>query len=380
MRRSIITALLAVLGIILVVVLVSSHVPIPKRTLQQRTSLANTTATETPSPTALSSPTSKVDTSPMASPTQVITSTVTATEAASASPTSTPSPSPTLSAAPTSTPEVTPKMVTESNGISMGCDPGSAYDYLTCEANEPSGFSMTFYLFLPRNFSPKTSYPLVLLLAGGGERAVPTKTAQQNRDTILNDPYSEIWGPGFPEPYSEDVQARWPSFIVIPQLQVPNRFVDVPANYGTYSMTPQPNDSLRLSKEIVDTLQLVYSNIDANRIYLTGLSMGGYGTWDAAERWPNYWAALAPIAGAGDPTYANLLVNVPIWDFHSSDDTTVPVSGSRDMINAIRAAGGDPRYTEFTNMGHGAWLAPYTIMGKPSPTPGFFSWLFAQHK
>ena len=375
MRRSIIGSLIAVAAIILVVILISSQVPIPKRVLNQRTSLAKTAETETSSPTPTPLSTSGAPTpSPRATPTQAATQTALAAAPHAASPT------PSIAASPSATPEVSPKLVTESNGISMGCDPGSADDYLTCEAKEPGGFSMIFYLFLPRKFSAKKSYPLVLLLAGGGERAVPTKTAQQNRDTILNDPYSEIWGPGFPEPDSEDVQANWPSFIVIPQLAIPNRFVDVPANYGTYSMTPQPNDSLRLSKEIVDTLQLVYSNIDTNRIYLTGLSMGGYGAWEAAERWPNYWAAVAPIAGAGDPTYASRLVNIPIWAFHSVDDTTVPVSGSRDMINAIHAAGGDPRYTEFTNMGHGVWVAPYTIMGTPSPTPGFFSWLFSQHK
>lgn len=239
---------------------------------------------------------------------------------------------------------------------------------------------MTFYLFLPRKYSPKKSYPLVLLLEGGGERSVPTNSDQQNRDLLLNDPYTQIWGPGFPQPYSDDVQAHWPSFIVIPQLTSAERFVDVAANVGSYSMATQPNDSLRMTKEILDTLQLVYKSINPTRIYATGLSMGGYGVWEAAERWPSYWAAIAPISAAGDPSYASRLVNIPIWAFHSADDPIVPVSGSRDMINAIRAAGGDPRYTEFTNMGHGSWLAPYTIMGAPSPTPGFFSWLFSQHR
>ena len=100
----------------------------------------------------------------------------------------------------------------------------------------------------------------------------------------------------------------------------------------------------------------------------------------AAERWPNYWAAAAPIAGGGDPSKAPRLVNLPIWAFHGAVDTAVPPAGSRDMINAIRKAGGNPRYTEYAGQGHGVWEIPYTILGKPSPTPDFFAWLFAQHR
>lgn len=239
---------------------------------------------------------------------------------------------------------------------------------------------MTFYLFLPKGDNRQTSYPLVLLLHGGGERADPTKTAEQNRNTLINDPYAQVWGPGFPQPDSTDVQGRWPCFVVLPQVAQPNRFVDVPAGHGSYTLAPQPNDSLRMTREIIDTLQLVYANIDANRLYITGLSMGGYGTWEAIERWPNEFAAAAPIAGAGDPTKAAELVKLPIWAFHGSNDTAVPVSGSRDMIQAIRAAGGNPRYTEYAGEEHGVWVNPYTLLGEPSPTPGFFAWLFAQHK
>ncbi len=273
-----------------------------------------------------------------------------------------------------------PQLDRQSNGMRIGCLSGTPDQYLTCEALEPQGFKMVFYLFMPKGYTTGTKYPLVLLLEGGGQRADPTKTDDQNRHATIDDPYVQVWGPGFPEPYSEDVQGNWPCFVVVPQPVTPARFVDFPAGFGSYPLTPQPNDVMRMTKEIVDTLQLVYANIDANRLYVTGLSMGGYGTWETAERWPSYWAAAAPIAGAGDPSKAARLVNLPIWDFHSTDDNIAPVSGSRDMINAIRAAGGNPKYTEYTNMGHGSWLAPYTLMGAPSPTPDFFSWLFAQRK
>jgi dienelactone hydrolase len=304
-----------------------------------------------------------------ATPSASLTSAATpAASAADGTPSASPAPSP------------TPLLTREPNGISIGCLPGPPNQYLTCLAKEPEGFSMTFYLYLPKGYNPKTKYPLVLLLHGGGEVSEPTKTAEQNKETLITDPYAEVWGPGFPFPDSTNVQGNWPSFIVIPQVAAPNRFVDVPADQASYTLAPQPNDTMRMTKEIVDTVRLMYHDIDANRLYLTGLSMGGFGTWEMIERWPTYFAAAAPISGAGDPSKAALLVNLPIWAFHGALDTAVPVSASRDMITAIRVAGGNPRYTEYADQGHGVWEIPYTILGKPSQTPDFFSWLYAQHK
>lgn len=322
-------------------------------------------------------------TAPQAAP--AVTSTATpvpspAAPVASATPEASPTAQPTAPATPTMTRRLQQGMVTEPNGMSLGCAPGLMTQYLTCTAREPEGFSMTFYLYLPRGYHEGTRYPLVLLLQGSGQRAISHNPAWLNRIGAIADPSAEVLGPGYPKPYSEDVQGHWPSFVVVPQPVDSARFVDIPANQPSYTLAPQPNDVMRMTKEIVDTLQLAYDNIDANRLYVTGFSMGAYGTWEAAERWPTYWAAAAPIAGAGDPSLAARLVDLPIWAFHSADDPVVPVAGSRNMIEAIRAAGGHPRYTEYRDLGHGSWLAPYTIMRKPSPTPDFFSWLFAQHK
>ncbi len=307
---------------------------------------------------------------------------------------STPNPEPAASATPdpSRTPAPAPKFepnpalvldqgsIVAPDGIGLGCDPSPIGQYLTCRATEPGGYALTFYLYLPVHYDPSTKYPLVLIMEGGGERANPNNPAWLNRVGVVANPYAQVFGPGYPGAFSESVQGRWPSFVVIPQLVNSEKYVDVPPGNGSYQLTPLPGNPMRLTKEIVDTLQLVYPNIDPHRRYLTGLSMGGYGAWDAAERWPDYWAALAPIAGAGDPSLAYRLVGLPTWAFHSADDPVVPVTGSRDMIDAIRAAGGHPKYTEYANLGHGEWLAPYTIMNRPSPTIDFFSWLFAQHR
>jgi predicted peptidase len=239
------------------------------------------------------------------------------------------------------------------------------YDgYLTRTYTDAQGASMTYYLYVPRGYNPGQSYPLVLLLHGGGERASPKSTPAQNRSLLLNDAYANVWS-------SLTVQSRWPSFIVVPQVMGDNQWVNTPSDQGSYQLAPEPSVSLRLAKEIVDELQREYQGIDSNRLYITGLSMGGYGTWDAIERWPAYFAAAAPIAGAGDPAQASVLAQLPIWAFHGADDMNVPVSGSRAMIQAIRAAGGQPNYTEYPQAGHDIWMQVYT-------SSDFLSWFFSQ--
>lgn len=277
-------------------------------------------------------------------------------------------------------PDATPPGATSNPRAAIDCQPAPANAYHSCVYHDALGMELTFYLFFPRDYNPHASYPLVLLLHGGGQRADLNNTDAENRDTLLDDPYTEVWGPGFDGPDSVDVQSRWPSFIVAPQLVFPNRWVDVPPGDGSHPLTPQPSESLRMAKEIVDALRGRYRSIDASRLYITGMSLGGYGTWDAIERWPNYFAAAAPICGAGDPSQAAKLAHLPIWAFHGADDPVVPVSGSRQMVAAIRAAGGHPRYTEYPDVGHGSWVYAYSIAGKPSPTPDLFPWLFAQRK
>ncbi len=221
---------------------------------------------------------------------------------------------------------------------------------------DAQGNSLHYYLYVPQHYDPTQKYPLVLLLHGGGERSNPAKTAEQNEQVLLNDPYAKVWSADYNAPGNPHIQQHWPSFVVVPQLSTGQYWVNVPINVSSYSQPAQPGVGLLVAKEILDALQKEYTGIDAHRLYVTGLSLGGFGTWDAIERWPSYFAAAVPIAGAGDPTKAALLKNVPIWAFHGSADTTVPVAGSRDMIAAIQAAGGHPRYTEFPGQGHETWV------------------------
>jgi predicted peptidase len=120
-------------------------------------------------------------------------------------------------------------------------------------------------------------------------------------------------------------------------------------------------------------MQYVISHeaVDPARIYLTGLSMGGYGTWDLAARQPERFAAILPICGGGDEATAPRLAKLPIWCFHGDADTVVPVERSRTMIAAVRAAGGSPKYSELPGVGHDSWTPAYR-------DPAVLDWLFAK--
>lgn len=115
-------------------------------------------------------------------------------------------------------------------------------------------------------------------------------------------------------------------------------------------------------------------NIDTNRICVTGLSMGGFGTWDWSARYPKQFASAVPICGGGTKSLACNLKYVPVWAFHNANDPTVSVWNSRDMVKAIRACGGTlVKYTENPTGGHNAWTKAYA-------DTALYSWILKQRK
>ena len=101
--------------------------------------------------------------------------------------------------------------------------------------------------------------------------------------------------------------------------------------------------------------------------------MGGFGSWYAAAMPGSRFAAVAPVCGGGDPDWANRYVGMPVWAFHGGEDRLVPASRSREIIEAIRAAGGEPKYTEYPAVGHDSWTQTYA-------DDVFYNWLFAQRR
>lgn len=116
--------------------------------------------------------------------------------------------------------------------------------------------------------------------------------------------------------------------------------------------------SAKRALAILDQVEKDYKT-DKKRVYLTGLSMGGFGTFSLAAAHPTRWAAIAPICGGGDPNSAGKFKDIPCWCFHGDADKTVSVEKSRAMIKALKAAGGEPKYTEYPGVDHNSWDRAY---------------------
>ncbi len=165
-----------------------------------------------------------------------------------------------------------------------------------------------------------------------------------------------------------------PAMYIIPQCTQRNAWVRSIAFKPDYRQPRYPAPALRTVKEHLD--KLVADKIaDPERLYITGLSLGGFGTWDAIQRWPDTFAAAIPICGGGSieeaPVQCAMTTN--IWIFHGDADTSVPVDCSRRMVAALSQAGYTPKYTEYPKAGHNIW-------GRVLGDSATLRWLFRQRK
>ena len=223
-----------------------------------------------------------------------------------------------------------------------------------------SNSPMPYRLCFPLNYNPAISYPIVLFLHGAGERGT------DNNGPLNSSQGGQLWA-------KTENQNSNPCFVLVPQCANDKKWVETDWNQESYNQNNTPiSNQLAMALDILNKLINNY-NINQSKVYITGLSMGGFGTWDAITRYPSKFAAAIPICGAGDPTKAALIGSLPLRVFHSADDSTVPVNGSRNMVNAINSLGPNNRptnwYTEYTNQGHQSWNMAYA-------TSNLAEWLF----
>ena len=209
----------------------------------------------------------------------------------------------------------------------------------------------------PQQVDRGRKYPLVLFFHGGGE------CGDDNTKQLIH---------GMADFANEANRCQYPGFVVAPQCPSGQQWVDTPWTLDAHSMPEKPAPAMRLSLDLIGSLRKEFP-VDPARIYVTGLSMGGFGVWDAIQRQQHLFAAAAPICGGGDLAMAASIATIPIWAFHGEKDTVVKPRRSREMIEALKAAGGTPRYTEYLDVGHHAWTATYR-------DPRFYAWLFEQKK
>jgi len=221
---------------------------------------------------------------------------------------------------------------------------------------EPQPFR--YRLLRPARPEPGRTYPVVLFLHGSGERGSDNAAQLKFLPTWLAEPA---------------LQARHPCLVIAPQCRTDHKWVETPWQDPRGAPQPaEPSVDLAAAVAALDAV-LAAEPADPDRVLLTGLSMGGYGTWDLASRSPERFAAALPICGGGDAATAPRLVTLPIWAFHGADDRVVPPERSRAMVEAIRTAGGAPKYTEFPRVGHDSWTPAYR-------EPAVLDWFFAQRR
>lgn len=181
-----------------------------------------------------------------------------------------------------------------------------------------------YLLYLPKDYDKSDkSFPLVLFLHGAGERGTDIeKVKVHGLPRLVNE------GKDFP-------------FIVV---------------------SPQCPDLMLWNTDVLSSLlDEIEANyrVDKNRIYVTGLSMGGYGTWSLALAQPERFAAIAPVCGWADTSKANTIAHLPIWVFHGAKDNVVPVKTSEDMVSALKNYGSEVKFTVYPEANHDSWTETY---------------------
>lgn len=206
---------------------------------------------------------------------------------------------------------------------------------------DSTGYDLPYRIYVPADYNEDYAYPLVLFLHGAGERGYDNEA--QLKHTIMH-------------PFMDKSCPIYQSIVIIPQCPVYDGWVHTNWDIGSYSIEKAKlAGSMSAVVELLDAMIEEFS-INEDRQYVFGLSMGGYGTWDLLARYPDRFAAAVPICGGGDPSKASDLVDVAIHVFHDDGDPSVPVEASREMVEAIKAAGGEKIiYTETSGVGHEVW-------------------------
>lgn len=214
--------------------------------------------------------------------------------------------------------------------------------------------TLPYRLFVPQNYDRKKKYPLVVYLHGGGGVGDDNLKQIQGGNGYLIDFFTQ-----------SESQTRYPALVVAPQSSG-DGWIERPL------INPSPARQLKLVVELIDELRRTYS-IDRKRVYVTGQSLGGFGTFAIVAEFPNLFAAGVPLCGGADESKVSSIIKTPLWVFHGEKDEAVPVELSRKIVAAIKKAGGNVKYTEYPDAGHNIWL-------KVVNEPDLLSWLFAQHK
>lgn len=210
---------------------------------------------------------------------------------------------------------------------------------------DPDGKEAKWVLFIPKAAAkpePGKKFPLIVFLHGSGETGTDGKVQ------------SKV-GLG---PAVEKQKDTFPAYVIFPQSQ----------KRSWSARRPDADRALAILDQFIKE-----NPVDADRVYLTGLSMGGFGTFSLAAAEPKRWAAIVPICGGGAEADAEKYKHIPCWVFHGDQDKAVKVEFSRKLVAALKKAGAEPKYSEYPGVDHNSWDKAYA-------TPELYTWLFAQSR
>lgn len=234
----------------------------------------------------------------------------------------------------------------------------SAYEKRQFEA--PGGGTLPFRILLPANYNRNRRYPLVLFLHAANERGSDNEAQLANGASLF---------------LEESARRNFPAIVVFPQCAEGDFWTEMVAE-GTSWRVPlnsTPTPSMQRTISLLNRLQQSES-VDPQRIYVVGLSIGGFGVFDLLARQPDRFAAAVSMSGGGQPMLAPLYAKeTAVWLFHGARDNVVPPAFSRDLHEALRRRGGKVRYTEYPTVLHGSWQPGLA-------EPDLLPWLFAARR
>ena len=223
------------------------------------------------------------------------------------------------------------------------------------------GDTLPYRLLRPETVKAGEKYPLVLFLHGAGERGNDNERQLTHGGQMFLNPVN---------------REKHPAFVLVPQCPVSGywAYMERPASFmpGEMPLDAPLTPVFRTVKNLLDTY-LAMPQVDKNRVYIIGLSMGGMGTFDMAIRYPEIFAAAVPICGTVNPARLKAAKQVKFRIFHGDADNVVTPEGSRAAYRALKAAGADVEYIEFPGCNHGSWNPAFNY-------PGFMEWIFSQKK
>lgn len=221
-------------------------------------------------------------------------------------------------------------------------------------------YELVYRLLVPASDDASRRYPMILFLHGSGSNGT------DNRQQVLPELAQLI----------KRMQAVEPVFVLAPQCPQGDKWITGAraAPYLNHSQALRvESDAIKLVFALLDELERKYP-IDLDRIYVTGHSSGGSGTWDIiSRRADGRFAAAVPVTGTNDPSRAPMIARLPIWVFHGANDDISPVQNAREMVAALRALGSPVRYSEYSDLGH-------DTLAKAYQEPELVPWLIAQKR